>query len=236
MQASEGMASVAARIQERSLQLSSEQAVLELVQLEHGEYQAALDAENQQTREVRRKFLETASNRNGVELELWNVESKRQDCVESTKRQEEEEERLCAARNEKQAEWEELVEDVLAGHALAQETYRTTFHNISRLRSDAVSKRKQQLAALDDHLKGLNRHDDPLAAEKERLQKALEELEANEQKEDGELARLAQEVQEHVATRSKLRESVRAHQKAYRDANATALLWEKECCDMDAVP
>jgi hypothetical protein len=194
----EGIFAVAARIKDRSVQLSSERAVLELIRLEKKEHQASLDEEAELSQAIRQEFLATVRVRHGVELEVWNVKNKRQTCMEMTQRDEEVVTSLSETRNGYQVRWEELVQDTLSGHSISQGEYRGSFEATIKLRNDTMETRKRQLESLGDHLDSLDRHN-RLYHEKERLQRALEEIKANVLHGDNEVSRLALEVQEQVA-------------------------------------
>lgn len=194
----EGIAAVAARIKDRSVQLSSERAVLELVRLEQKEHQASLDEETELSQAIRQEFLSTVRGRHGVESEVWNVKNKRQGCIEMTQRDEEAATSLSETRNGYQAGWEQLVQEILAGHSVSQGAYRGSFEATIKLRNDTMETRKLQLESLGDHLDSLDRHN-RLCHERERLQMALEELKAAVLHGDDEVSRLALEVQEQVA-------------------------------------
>jgi hypothetical protein len=194
----EGIAAVAARIKDRSVQLSSERAVLELVRLEQKEHQVSLDEEAELSQAIRQEFLSAVRARNGVELEVWNVKNKRQSCLEMTHRDEEAATCLSETRSGHQSGWEDLVRDTLAGHSISQVAYRSSFEATIKRRNDTMETRQLQLESLGDHLDSLDLHN-RLFREKERLRVELEELKAAVTQGNNEVSRLALEVQEQVA-------------------------------------
>jgi hypothetical protein len=72
---------VAARIQERALQLQAERATLAAAQAELQDLEAVLYEEDKQNATVRRNMLITVRERHGVELELIKVHEQRQELL-----------------------------------------------------------------------------------------------------------------------------------------------------------
>ena len=194
----EGIAAVAARIQERSVQLSSERAVLQLVQLEQKEHEASLKDETALSQAVRQEYLSTTLARHGVELEVWNVKAKQEACLELLQAHETTTKSALETRNKYQAEWNEIVHQLATGHSISQCAYRNAMEAAIKIPSDSKETRKRQLDSLGDHLDSLDRHNRWIQ-EKERLQQELEELKVAESLGDDDVSCLALQVQEQVA-------------------------------------
>lgn len=197
--AAEGIAAVAARIQDRANQLSSERAVLELVQAEQAEQQALLDEAAEECGLVRREYLSAIRARHGVELELWRVESLKTACLESMDKLQQETKEMRQYKEELQSSWGQLVNDALADHQLKREIYRHSAQASIGQREDLMQKRSRQLASLQKRIETFRRNERSIEQEKKKIQKELEQFKKAEQKEDEEVSKLALEVKEVVA-------------------------------------
>ena len=195
----EGIAAVAARIQDRASQLMSERRVLDLVKAEEEEQQAILDEELEMCGAVRREYLSAIRSRHGIELELWKIEEQKKECVESMETLQDETLDLRAYKEELQGDWEDLAGNVLAGHHLKREIYRCSIQAHIGKREQQMLKRKRQLMAVTQKVDVFREDTQSAEEEKERIRKDLENLKNTELEEDEDLSNLALRVREMVA-------------------------------------
>lgn len=197
-QAPQGIAAVAAQIQDRALQLSSEQAVLELVQAEQAGQQALLNEASDECGAVRRDFLAGVRMRYGVELELWKVQGKKQECIEALDKLHLEAEDLRAHKEEIQSNWGLTVSDLLADHQLKQEIYRYSIQTSMDERAKIMEKRSSQLQSLSASVATFRTDKVSMKKEKEKLLEALKNQREAEQAEDEEISNIGLEVQKMI--------------------------------------
>ena len=197
--AAEGMAAVVARIQDRAAQLVSERRMLTLVEAEEEEQQTILNDEQEAWGTVRLEYLSAMRSRHGVEEELWKMEEHKKDCLESMEVLQNETQELCVHKETIQADWEELAGNVLVGHDLKREIYRSSIQAHMETREQQLMKRKRQLMAI--HQKVDSYRKDTQSAEKEtsKLERAVKRLKSTELEEDEDLSNLALRVRETVA-------------------------------------
>ena len=196
--ASQGIAAVAAQIQDRALQLSSEKTILELTQIELAKQQAVLDEAAEECAAVRKDYLTTLRMRHGVELEMWNVQGRTQECTRDIEKMQQEIEEMRADKQEIQSNWEQVCGDLLAGHHLKQEIYRYSLQTSLNERAAIVEKRQEQLQSLSKSIATLRDEETHMKREQDNIEKELKRLHEAERDEEKDLDRLAQETKEMI--------------------------------------
>lgn len=196
---SEGIHAVAARIQDRIVQLQSERRVLELVKAEQDEQQMALDEEMEASGLVRQDYLTAMRARHGVELELLKIEDKKKECEKSLENLQQKAQDLQTQKEEVQSSWDDMVTNVFADHHLKREIYRSSIQSQIEQREGLISSRTAQLATLAKGVESFRKSMEEVKEEKIRLENEIEELEQAAETEDDEVHSVANKVRDMVA-------------------------------------
>lgn len=199
MSGTEGIAAVAERIRDRAHQLASERAVLELVQAEQDQQQSILDEEIDKCAKVRRAYLTSVRSRHGVELELCSkMEDQKTECMESIEKMQQESKDILAHKQELQANWEELLREVLSVHSLHKEVYRRSIQASIEDREKHTLKRSRQLSTLSQHIDTFHKNKENMEAEKKKLVEEAGRLAKSEHREEEEISKLDAQVRDSL--------------------------------------
>lgn len=173
--------------------------MLALVEAEEEEQQTKLNDEQEAWSTVRFEYLSAIRSRHGVEEELWKMEEHKKDCLESMEALQNETRELGAHKETIQADWEDLAGNVLVGHDLKREIYRSSIQAHMETREQHLMKRQRQLTTIHQKVNSYRKDTESAEKETSKLERAAKHLKSTELAEDAELSNLALRVRETVA-------------------------------------
>ena len=191
---------VAARIQDRANQLSSEQSILEVLNLQVKDAKHALQQLSEQNCYIREKLLAKTMTRHGLELEIIRRKHKIDEL----------EEQISNLRNIKISQLEQRVvaqrlehdrvsSIVYATHEFEMDIYRRKIESKLRIRRDKGLKRKGKLNNL---ILGTERHCEEITSihkEREIITDEISAMREMEVREDEEIAAIAMQIRATLA-------------------------------------
>jgi DNA repair exonuclease SbcCD ATPase subunit len=197
--ANSNMAAVAARIQERALQLQSERAKWDLAKVELEQAQSIAAKERQVNHSIRRTLLATTRSRHGIELELYEAQDQAHSCMQSIVSLQHEAENVMEQTEIVQERWEDAVRTTYASHQLGMEVYRHSLDQSLREREDRSSQRKRRLEEIFSQTAQLSSREEHLRDESKNLKREISDLESKEEGGDCDVASLATKVRELIS-------------------------------------
>jgi chromosome segregation ATPase len=197
--ANSNMAAVAARIQERALQLQSERAKWDLAKAELEQAQSIAAKERQVNHSIRRTLLATTRSRHGVELELYEAQDQAQSCTQCIESLEQEAENVMEQTEIVQERWEDAVRTTYASHQLDMEVYRHSLDQSLREREARSSRKKRGLEEIVSQTSQLSTREERLRDESKNLKSEISDLESKEEGGDCDVAALATKVREFIS-------------------------------------
>lgn len=226
---SNGIAAVAARIQERAFQLSIEQAALAEAEEELEEARLTLEKETNANAAVRRGMLTAEKERHGLELEHMQHEEEAERMEKEERELREEAESIRERAAEVAKKWDDVAAEVVAPHSVRTETYCRRAEGRIRRKKNRIQKRERRLDRLA--LKAENGREDAatMHRERERVRDELREMEKREEAEDENIAGQAMQIRATLNKRASLRAALEDAREHHRKANAHMLRWEEEC-------
>ena len=200
MNATNSIAAVAARIQERAYQLSSERTRLQQTQLELEEIQKLYQTEIDKNAQVRREMLTTVRMRNGIELdsvmkiqeEIINYEQKLDNAEEEYNDAEMKLQKL-------ENIWEKMEVNVYADHEVKLELYKRKIEGKIERRKARKKRREDRLNELIKTSLDADKNATLLHREIANAREEIRRLDLSEEREDEEISALAMNIRATVA-------------------------------------
>ena len=193
------MMSVAARIQERALQLISERAILDAAKADLEHTQAIAEKETEINLAMRRSWLSAMSNRTSAELDLFAVRDKAQECAFSTHQLEEETREIQDETAKLNSQWKDDIKNLYAAQYLSMELHRRSLGCSIEVRENRETRQKDQLRELEQTADSLNKEKESMIEESKTIRLEIKSLEAIRKAEDQEVSELAIKVREALA-------------------------------------
>jgi chromosome segregation ATPase len=193
------MVAVAARIQDRAMQLHAEQTKLNtvLAELDKTRHEAQKETDVNSSR--RRNMLEAINSRNGIELELYQARDKIDGYRTTIQKLQQETEIIEEAIAKAQAQWKDDVQNLYSPHQLEMELYQQTLEAALDAREQRSRQRAEQLEKLETKARNLKEREECLRLECTILREGTQSLEKREDAEDKEVSSLASQVREALA-------------------------------------
>lgn len=193
------MVAVAARIQDRAMQLHAEQTKLNTVLAELDKTRDEARKETAVNSSRRRNMLEAINSRNGIELELYQARDKIDGYRTTIQKLQQETEIIEEAIAKAQAQWKDDVQNLYSPHQLEMELYQQTLEAALEAREQRSRQRAEQLEKLETKARDLKEREECLRLECTALREETQSLEKREDDEDKEVSSLASQVREALA-------------------------------------
>ena len=195
-----GIAEVATRIQQRALQLSSENATLQLVKAQLEEVTETFEREKNENESLRQNLLRLVQYRNELELEKV-IKTKEQISFIQNKINEEQNEYESAVQRmkEMEKEWERLERDVYSKHEVKIELYKRKVEGIFDRREAKKKKRIALLNKLESIASEANKSAAQMHKETASARQKIHQMDIPEEMEDEEISALAMNIRATVA-------------------------------------
>jgi chromosome segregation ATPase len=193
------MVAVAARIQDRAMQLLLEQTKLNDAKTELQKIQDSARKESQVNDSRRRILLATTNSRNGVELELYKARDKISDYKKLIQKLREETQKIEDQTKKVEAQWKDDVENIYSRCQLEMELYQHSLETSLQANEQRANQRVEQLDQLEARARNLNEEEGALRRACQTLETDIERLEREEEDGDEEVSSLALEVREALA-------------------------------------
>lgn len=223
-----GIATVAARIRDRALQLEATRTELRQAQTDLDQAKTALSSHRQINSSVRADMLEAVRSRHGVELELLKVEQQTGGMEDEIAAINEEAEQTRQATAQLRGKYARIETDIYARHEVEVGTYRLAAEDVVKRQERKRRKRERRLDDLA--LKADQCREEASAMEREctRLRDVVADMDGQEEREDEEVAALAMQIRATLKKKSSLRAALQEAKDRHREANEYMLRWEKE--------
>lgn len=225
---SNNIAAVAARIQERALQLSKEQAALVEAEATLERAKKTLEHETRENVALKREMLNVFRRRDGAELEWMDAEERVETLEKRVAELRRATERAEEAHARMHARWEHAECEIYAAHEVKRELVRRREEGKRARCEERRKRRRDELEALRETAARANEEAREMHREREEIQKFVRELDECEEREDEEMAGLAMQIKATLAKRASLRLSLEDAQQQHAEANAYMLRCEKE--------
>lgn len=196
----DSIVAVAARIQDRANQLSSEQSILEILHVQVKDANYALEEKSEQNCRIREELLSKTMTRHSTELEVLRRKREIEELEEKISRLQnieigQLEQRVAVQR----LEHDRVSSTVYATHEFEMELYRRKIESKLRLRRNKEMKRKGKLNDLI--LGSVSNREEITSIHKERMEigdeiSAMREMEV---REDEEIASIAMQIRATLA-------------------------------------
>jgi chromosome segregation ATPase len=193
------MVAVAARIQDRAMQLLSEQTKLNAAKTELKRIQDEAKKETQVNHSRRRKLLETTNSRNGVELELCKARGRINSYRKSIDILQQETQRTELETTKVQAQWQDDVKNIYSPHQLQMELYRKSLEAALEVNERRTIKRLKRLEQYGANSRRLKEEEGHLRQECSTLEAETLALAKSEEDGDEEVSSLATQVREALS-------------------------------------
>ena len=200
--ADEKMAAVAARIQDRAMQLLSEQTKLNDAKVELSKLLESIEQESLLNDSHRQKLLNMTNSRNGMELELFELVARKRKHTELIERVHQETEMIERQIEIIEKQLEDDVKNVYSSHQLEMELYMQSFERTLVERQRRTSQRAEQVDKLRCTSQTLKEEENTMIQERNILESEIQRLEKAGEKEDEEVSSLATQVREALAEAS----------------------------------
>lgn len=200
MNATNSIAAVAARIQERAYQLSSERTRLQQTQLELEEIQKLYQTEIDKNAQVRREMLTTVRMRNGIELD--SVMKSQEEIINYEQKLDNAEEEYNDAEMKLQKLeniWEKMEVNVYADHEVKLELYKRKIEGKIERRKARKKRREDRLNELIKTSLDADKNATLLHREIANAREEIRRLDLSEEREDEEISALAMNIRATVA-------------------------------------
>jgi hypothetical protein len=191
-----GIGAVAARIQDRAMQLHAEQTNLRAARTH---LETLLETEKEEVapvnRSMRRNLLTATNHRNGVELELYNARDKIDFYLQTIQHLANDIEAIQDATERVGDQWQDDVNDLYSRHHLDMEVYKQSWEVSLEAKSRLQLQREEKRNAVQSSILEMERIESSTRSESERLREDIVTLEQTDDT-DGDVFCLATRVQE----------------------------------------
>ena len=190
-----GIASVAAKIQDRAMQLMREQQQLQGTRDEFDYHQQLLEGEQARTTKVHQEFLKSNRNAYGIELEYLKLQEEMSDCQQKTVKLIEEKEQLEERLETEQASWQtNVLESLLVKHKTKQELYKKSLQAAISARENANAERERKLDQLKQEAKRFEAEHDWVLQQQQQVDFYIDRMSLKEEEENQKVEELAEQV------------------------------------------
>jgi chromosome segregation ATPase len=193
------MATVAARIQDRAMQLMSERATLEVVKTELEQIQTVANREQEENHSIRRTLLTTTRSRHGIELELFEARDQAENTTDSIDTLKQTTEEILEETAQAKLQWEDAVHKIYSTHQLEMDLYQRSLEGSVRKCEEQTNRRKERLQELEQKTDRLCREQESLVQETRSIQTEVEVIEQAEKHKDEQVSTLAEKVRTALA-------------------------------------
>mmetsp|Transcript_53317 Transcript_53317/g.79228 ORF Transcript_53317/g.79228 Transcript_53317/m.79228 type:complete len:232 (-) Transcript_53317:271-966(-) len=228
----DNIAAVAARIQERASQLTSERATLTTTLTELASEKATLEVAQNENNAIRRELLAIIRSRHGVELELLrlrhdkNVNSKKTGDVKIEVKE------TNRKTFDLRKEWEKVSMDLYAKHEVEVELSQRRAEGAKRRRENKRRERQVKLHSLYAKAERAAMEAKTMHMKREKVREEIRRMDGQEEQEDEEIASLALQIKATLAKKTSLRAALKDSQDQHLSANEVMIRWEKECMEL----
>mmetsp|Transcript_1523 Transcript_1523/g.2044 ORF Transcript_1523/g.2044 Transcript_1523/m.2044 type:complete len:271 (+) Transcript_1523:109-921(+) len=196
---SNGLAAVAARIQERANALASERAELELLQAELEEANSTLESETITNSIVRKSYLTAVRTRHGLELDVLRLQDECNELTQSTNIAREQVDEISNTTEEIKERWNKAITNSYAPHGIRKELYKRRIEGRVRRRQEKRRKRERKLDNLALKAHSYAEEAESMHREREKLREEIREMDEREEREDEEIAALDMQIKSTLA-------------------------------------